>query len=217
MNSYGFNSDVDLSTMDGLDDSILNSISSKSNFCGDNNNYSNMINENLLDGLTENTSLLSADGEDEEVSNAFGDWFKRVFKRTPSADELYKDASTLKLADPKVDIVEAAEMEKVYKESGSKKPFREWVKSDSAKNILSIAAQVAGLLIKGKEQAAADTTKDTKDDTKSGGESGSTDDNKDDETKETKILGMSPVVFGIVALGAVIVTSVVAVKIFKNK
>lgn len=49
---------LELSNIGGLDESICNAV-------GMNNNleYSNMINENLLDGLTENTSLLSANGE----------------------------------------------------------------------------------------------------------------------------------------------------------
>ena len=51
---------LELSNIGGLDESICNAI-------GMNNNleYSNLINENLLDGLTENTSLLSANGEEE--------------------------------------------------------------------------------------------------------------------------------------------------------
>ena len=49
---------LELSNIEGLDESICNAI-------GMNNNleYSNLINENLLDGLTENTVLLSADGD----------------------------------------------------------------------------------------------------------------------------------------------------------
>jgi hypothetical protein len=49
---------LELSNIEGLDESICNAI-------GMNNNleYSNLINENLLDGLTENTSLLNADGD----------------------------------------------------------------------------------------------------------------------------------------------------------
>ena len=48
---------LELSNIEGLDESICNAI-------GMNNNleYSNLINEDLLNGLTENTSLLSADG-----------------------------------------------------------------------------------------------------------------------------------------------------------
>jgi hypothetical protein len=233
MNNYGFNSNVDLSNMDGLDDSILNSIGS--NFCGDNysnminenlldgltentsllsadGDYSNMINENLLDGLTENTSLLSADGEDEEVSNAFGDWFRRNFRRTPSVEELYKDASTLKVADPKVDIVEAKVMEKAYKESGSKKPLRDWINSDSGKSILSSAAQLATIFL---NQNKTNTGGNTN--TGGGGTGGNTGVSKDDEIKETTILGMSPLTFGIVSVGLIVLTSIVAVKVIKSK
>jgi hypothetical protein len=48
---------LELSNIGGLDESICNAI-------GMNNNleYSNLINEDLLNGLTENTSLLNADG-----------------------------------------------------------------------------------------------------------------------------------------------------------
>ena len=57
---------LELSNIGGLDESICNAI-------GMNNNleYSNLINENLLDGLTENTGLLSAaDGMEDTYSNA---------------------------------------------------------------------------------------------------------------------------------------------------
>ena len=254
MNSYGFDSNVDLSNMDGLDDSILNSIGKsepKSNYVGNrggkiqatkwnivgdgstsnminenlldgltentsllnaDGDYSNLINENLLDGLTENTSLLSADGEDEEVSNAFGDWFKRNFRRTPSVDELYKDASTLKLADPKVDIVEAEVMEKAYKESGSKKPLRDWINSDSGKSILTAAAQLATIFLN-----QNNTKPNTGGNTNTGGTGGNTSVSTDDEKKETTILGMTPVTFGIVAVGLLVLTSIVAVKVIKSK
>jgi hypothetical protein len=49
---------LELSNIGGLDESICNAI-------GMNNNleYSNLINEDLLNGLTENTSLLNADGD----------------------------------------------------------------------------------------------------------------------------------------------------------
>jgi len=54
------NHNLELSNIGGLDESICNAI-------GMNNNleYSNLINENLLSGLTENTSLLSANGQEE--------------------------------------------------------------------------------------------------------------------------------------------------------
>jgi hypothetical protein len=256
MNNYGFNSNVDLSNMDGLDESILNSIGKsepKSNYVGNrggkiqankwnivgdgstsnminenlldgltentsllnaDGDYSNMINENLLDGLTENTSLLSADGEDEEVSNAFGDWFKRNFRRTPSVDELYKDASTLKVADPKVDIVEAKVMEKAYKESGSKKPLRDWINSDSGKSILSSAAQLATIFLNQNKTNTGGNTNTGGGGTGGNTDTGSTDDEKE---KETTILGMTPVTFGIVAVGLIVLTSIVAVKVIKSK
>jgi hypothetical protein len=256
MNNYGFNSNVDLSNMDGLDESILNSIGKsepKSNYVGNrggkiqankwnivgdgtsnminenlldgltentgllnaDGDYCNLINENLLDGLTENTSLLSgADGEDEEVSNAFGDWFKRNFRRTPSVDELYKDASTLKVADPKVDIVEAKVMEKAYKESGSKKPLRDWINSDSGKSILSAAAQLATIFLNQNKTNTGGNTNTGGGGTGGNTDTGSTDDEKE---KETTILGMTPVTFGIVAVGLIVLTSIVAVKVIKSK
>ena len=58
----------DLSNADALDESVSNMVSSRgiSDFVAsrsDRGQYSNLINESLLDGLTENTSLLNADGE----------------------------------------------------------------------------------------------------------------------------------------------------------
>jgi len=264
MNNYGFNSDIDLSNMNGLDDSILNSIGKSeptSNYVGnrgyvgnknapfvgnrnapynggrtsnminenlldgltentrllsadgeDEDEESNMINESLLDGLTENTTLLSADGEDEdeEVSNAFGDWFKGLIDKNK---EKRDKRALAKLSDPNVDIVEAADMSKAYKESGSKKPLRDWINSDSGKSIISTAAQLASLFLKGQAQASAPTTnnQDNKDN------QDNQDNNNNNTPSETTILGMSPVTFGIVAFGLVIVSSIVAVKLFKSK
>jgi hypothetical protein len=195
-----------------INENLLDGLTENTSLLNADGDYCNLINENLLDGLTENTSLLNADGEDEEVSNAFGDWFKRNFRRTPSVEELYKDASTLKVADPKVDIVEAKVMEKAYKESGSKKPLRDWINSDSGKSILSSAAQLATIFL---NQNKTNTGGNTN--TGGGGTGGNTDTGSTDDEKETTILGMTPVTFGIVAVGLIVLTSIVAVKVIKSK
>jgi hypothetical protein len=65
---------LDLLNADALDESVVNAVGSMtanyeySSCCGA-DGYSNLINESLLDGLTENTSLLNANG----YSNGEGD------------------------------------------------------------------------------------------------------------------------------------------------
>lgn len=231
-----------------------------SSFDGD--NYSNLINESLLDGLTENTSLLNADGDeysnltnqslldgltentsflefeagdsdfdgdfmfegddsnaegDEKKKGGFGAWLKKTFTRKKKR----KDKSALEtIADPQTDMVSAKTMVEAHKESGSDKPLGQWIKSEGGKNFLSALAAVATAVVLGKTEKGEVSSKDSGSSdsrSESGSESGSgsgsgsgSDTKSGKDEKEFKILGMSPVTFGIVA-GAVVITSIFVV------
>jgi hypothetical protein len=181
----------------------------------------------LLDGLTENTSLLNASGkfgqlkerfgyaEGEEIieefdesnddySNGIGSWVKGLFnKKNKTAIE--------KVSDPNVAVVDATTMAQAYQESGSKTPFRDWVSSESGKGVVSAITQIAAAIINKNAPATSDSSKDDDFTTPKS----SQDEDKDKE--ETKILGMSPILFGVVALGLVVIGSVVAVKMINKR
>ena len=98
--------------------------------------------------------------------------------------------------------------QKAYKSSGSKRPFRDWLRSEDGKGIVNELTKFVNVLV-------------PKTVTDGGGSTGSTDGSntvpKEEDKKETKILGMSPITFGIVSLLTIAVTSFVAYKIIKSK
>jgi len=196
------------------DESLLDGLTNSSllNADGDDGEFSNLINTDLLSGLTENTSLLNADGYsdadgDTEYSNAFGDWVKGLFGKNK------KDSALNKIADPDVALVDAKTMDNAYKESGSGATFKEWISSDKGRNLIDSVTKFASVFI---------NTTNPKDLGKVGdggsvgGGSGSGS-GGDGKPSETKILGMSPITFGIVAFAVIAVGSVVAIKVLKNK
>jgi hypothetical protein len=214
MNKYGADG-LDLSNASGLDDSILekhsnlinesllSGLTENTSLLNADGEYSNLINESLLDGLTENTSLLNADGED--YSNGIGDWFKKTFNKKNKDD---KKASEV-IANPQTDIVEAKVIVEAHKESGSKKPLREWLSSGGVKEFTKAALDIATVLLAKKDDKKEDTDKEKVDEK---GES----DSKDKE-KEVKILGMSPITFGIVTVGVLALTSVIVIVAMRKK
>ena len=184
------------------DESLLDGLTNSSllNADGEDGEFSNLINTDLLSGLTENTSLLNADGYsdadgDTEYSNTIGDWFKGVFGKKD------KDSALNKIADPNVAIVDAKTMDKAYKESGSGVTFKEWISSDKGRNLIDSVTKFASVFI---------NTANPKDLGNVGSGSGG-------GKSETKILGMSPITFGIVAFAVIAVGSIVAIKVLKNK
>lgn len=112
-------------------------------------------------------------------------------------------------------VVSAESMQKAYKSSGSKRPFRDWLYSEDGKGIVNELTKFINVLVNPQTVTGGGSTGST-----SGGSTGggsNTETPKGDEEKETKILGMSPITFGIVSLLTIAVTSFVAYKIIKLK
>ena len=212
-------------------ESLLDGLTENTSLLEAEGGYSNLTNESLLDGLTENTSLLEfeannqdfvpaknptpyvvtvtgADGDkyidaDGEMnySNAIGDWFKGLFAGKKKLNAIPA------LADPTVFVVDAETMQKAYEESGSPRTYREWLDTDNGKAVVSAVAQFANILV-------------NKPDTNLGGGGfGDGDFGAGDKPlkSETKILGMSPITFGLVALGVIAIGSIVAYRVIKSK
>jgi hypothetical protein len=105
-------------------------------------------------------------------------------------------------------------MDKAYKESGSGTTFREWISSEKGRNLIDSVTKFASVFI---------NTTNPKDlgNVREGGSvgsgSGSGSGSGDGKPSETKILGMSPITFGIVAFAVIAVGSIVAIKVLKNK
>lgn len=223
MSKYGADG-LDLSNASGLDDSILekhsnlinesllDGLTENTSLLNADGEYSNLINESLLDGLTENTSLLNADGEN--YSNGIGDWFKKTFgkKEEKKALEI--------ISNPETDIVDAKTMVQAHKESGSDKPLRDWLRSGGGKDFLKSVLDVATVFL-AKAEEKKETEKSDKTDTKSTTETDTKTDTKTDDKKdggkEVKILGMTPITFGIVAVGVLALTSVIVIVAMRKK
>lgn len=218
MSRYGADG-LDLSNASGLDDSILekhsnlinesllDGLTENTSLLNANGGYSNLINESLLDGLTENTSLLNANGE-EDYSNGIGDWLKRTFGKKEEKKALEA------IANPETDIVDAKTMVQAHKESGSDRPLRDWLRSGGGKEFLKTVLDVATVFLAKKEEKQAE--KSDKTETKSTTQTDTkTDDKKDG--KEVKILGMTPVTFGIVTVGVLALTSVIVIVAMRKK
>jgi len=115
-------------------------------------------------------------------------------------------------------VVSAESMQKAYKSSGSKRPFRDWLYSEDGKGIVNELTKFVNVLVNPQTVTGGSTG------STSGGSTGSTSGGSntgtqgdEDEKEETKILGMSPITFGIVSLLTIAVTSFVAYKIIKSK
>lgn len=120
-----------------------------------------------------------------------------------------KDALA-KISDPNVDLVDAETMNKAYKQSGSKKTFRDWISSEGGRGVLNELTNLVNVLVNRNQtgvqfgEAPSDKELESLKD-------------KDKDKEETKILGMSPVTFGIVAIGLIAVGSFVAYKMISGK
>jgi len=115
-----------------------------------------------------------------------------------------------KISDPNVDMVDAETMKKAYEQSGSKKGFKDWISSEGGRGVLNEITNLVNVLVNrntsGVPFGEAPTDKELE----------SLKD-KDKDKEETKILGMSPVTFGIVAIGVIAIGSFVAYKMIAGK
>lgn len=185
------------------------------NFCGIDGtevvsfDYSNMdSNNSVLGDYQSNTEIdLSFNGSseiDEQLSNAFGDFLKKIFKKK---DTELTEEQAKKIADKNKVEYTPEEVETLHKKSKTKKPLGQWIKSDEGKQFLS-TIQNFGYKLLMKKNTAEDK----------GGEGGSGSNDvmpKDDDEK--KILGMHPVTFGIVTIVSLSTLGVAAWLIFKKK
>ena len=103
-------------------------------------------------------------------------------------------------------VVDAQAINKVYKNSGSKLSFKDWANSKEGKDSMNKLTDTYKEVNKGVAQV--DTVK-SKDIPKANVK-------KDSEKEGTTILGMSPVTFGIVAVGSLIFASVVSIYLLKQ-
>ena len=133
----------------------------------------------------------------------------------PSPQQRYSGI-TIDETDNIPNVVSAETMEKAYKSSGSKRPFRDWLYSQDGRGIVNELTKFVNVLVNPQSVTAPTNTTGGTSGTSTGG---GKDEGKADEEikKETKILGMSPITFGVVALGAILVTSFVAYKVIKSK
>ena len=146
--------------------------------------------------------MLYFDGS-EEMSNAFGDWFKKQKEKRDIKKLEKKEKKALSreeasvLSDPRKVVYTEDEMKAVYESSGSTKPFSEWTKGEGAKNMFNSLAQfgAAWLQVKSKQAAGEAGEGDSERVVEDASKTGAGVDDKGDK----KILGMHPLTFGIVA------------------
>jgi len=178
-----------------FDDGSAGAVNGWENTSSADGDYSAITNESLLDmdgySNVTNESLLNADGD------------------TPSA---YKPPT--KIADPNTAVVDEKTMLGMFKKSGTKKSFKEWVKSDSVKSALNTLVQLGGGLLN-KKAGGSDIGLGT----------GGSATNPNDEFgakggaphEAVTILGMTPITFGIVSLAVIGLGAIVTIKLLKHK
>jgi len=160
-----------------------------------------------IDGSTNDVSFNFSD--DEDSSGADG-WLKRLFKRKKGTDVTASDAKAI--ADPKKVEYTPEEVQIMYEKSGTKKPFKEWLKSDESVKFLNNLAKFGYALLLTKAQGGAAPDKsnapDAINDYDNQGASPDSDKN---------ILGMHPINFGITVAAVTILVGVSTWLILKNK
>lgn len=163
-----------------------------------------------IDGSTNEVSFNFSD--DEDSSGADG-WFKRLFKRKKGTDVTPDVAKAI--ADPKKVEYTPEEVQVMYEKSGTKKPLKDWLKSDDSKKFLNNLAQFGYALLLTKAQGGSAPSKSNAPDARDseGNNQGSFPNGDEDK----KILGMHPVTFGITAASAMLVLGVGAWLIFRKK
>ena len=118
-------------------------------------------------------------------------------------------AALKEVSDPNTAIVDAQTMNKAYAESGSRTPFRDWISTDGGRGVVNEFTKLVNALVNKPQDGlhfGDDGNKDPNDDN-----------NKPPIKTETKILGMSPILFGVVAFGVIAIGSIIAIKMINSK
>lgn len=152
-------------------------------------------NVQVAENMFDNTKIdLSFDADDdEEVSNAIGDFFKKIFKRKNK--EVTREQAE-RIADPNKVEYSPDEVQVMYEKSGTNRPFKDWLKSDESKTFFNALTNVGYALLLKQSQGGLAPNQTTAPDSTDNYQG---DPNlRDDEDK--KILGMHPVTFGVVSI-----------------
>ncbi len=163
--------DIEFNNAEGLEDGMLGA-------CGEN--------VDVMTGYK--APKFSSAAGNEDYHNSIGSWAKGIFSKSDSG--LTKDDAA-KIADPNNTELSAAEMDALYKKSGSKKSFKDWYanRGQGVLDSLSSAILSADTLLGKQKDGKALETKLTTEST-SGKSS----------TDAVTVMGMHPLTFGIVAL-----------------
>ena len=207
----GFDSDADIP--DAMEDNtkMYFNIDADSNDVSFNMDAStNEVSFNI-DGSTNEVSFNFSD--DEDYSGADG-WLKRLFKRKKGT-EVNPDTAKA-IADPKKVEYTPEEVQVMYEKSGTKKPLKDWLKSDESKKFLNNLAQFGYALLLTKAQGGSAPSKSNAPDARDN-------DNKNNQVsfpnadEDKKILGMHPVTFAVTAASTALVLGIGAWLIFRRK
>jgi hypothetical protein len=145
--------------------------------------------------------------KNEEKSNAVGDWFKNLFSKKDKKDKKITESDAKKLSDKNKVEYKPEELKELYEKSGSKKPFKEWIKSDETKKMLKNFS-LFGLSFLEKLGETVSNKEEEKDKTNN-----INDKNKKNDENENKFL--HPVTLGIIS-SLLIITIGIGIYI-KNK
>ena len=152
----------------------------------------------------------------ENTSSADGDYSNLTNESLLGADGDYSnvtDATTTKVADPNKAVVDEKTMLGMFKKSGTRKTFKEWIKSDSVKSAINTLVQLGGGLLN-QQTGSSDINLG-----KGGNAPNPNDefDSKNNPHEGVTILGMTPITFGIVSVVAIAIGAIVTVKLLKHK
>jgi len=165
--------------------------------------------QSKLSGIDPNaiaSKFSGADGQDLGINSDLLD--------TGSLSNVYDERSyssisaVEKISDPNTYIVDAQTMNQAYQQSGSKTPFKDWLGTEGGRGVVNEFTKLVSALVNpvqyGENGLPIGNTTEK-------------DNEKEKITAETKILGMSPVTFGIVAFGVIAIGSIIAIKMMQNK
>lgn len=123
-----------------------------------------------------------------QLTTAYSNFLGKLFKKK---DKKVTEEQAKKIADKEKVEYTPDEVEIIYQKSGSRKPFGEWLKSNDAKVFLSAIEKIGHQLLTGKAGGKAEVDDDD-------------DNDKGTGSDDKQILGMHPVTFGVVSIGALL-------------